>query len=454
MQIVNWPNIISSAGLQVQIMDGFNMRSHGELPDAPYIVWHHDASPQGASNTADYFVGAWDNASAQIWVDTTGKWFFIGAGQAYHAGEVTPGSPDNSNSVGIETDHTVGEAWPPAQLESLRRGTVALLNSMGKGADWLHFHKSIAPNRKVDPDGLELDSERTTLSGIIASGGVVTTTPTVPGGPTTGALVDPADTAFRQGVFNYLYRGQNIDGSSTLFRKELAPVNDQQLITTVQAIVAASMRSFMSGPDGSFIAFFPDYFGLYSEDKENYKLILEDIELIDFHIDVNDDEMVTDVFVAGETLGTNGTSPITAAQWLHSRGVVNIRQSSAMAMILGDAFADKQNFDPDAFYARFGMRPLKASFQAVHEHLMEYLQALTLFMRKWAAQYRTTVQFTFMPELYPGMRILIKSHNITVFVEEVVHSGSFETGFTTSATISAPAAVNGGGILGMVVGKV
>jgi len=451
MLIKTWPSIISAAGLQVEVMPGFESRSHGELPDVVSIVWHHDASPPGPSATADYFVGAWDTASAQIWVDTNGKWWFIGCGQAWHAGATAPGMPTNQNSVGIETDHTINEAWPDALLSSLQKGTAALFKAMAVTAGTnLFFHKQIAipAGRKVDPDGLEINQQRALVDGLI--GGIAAVTPTTIGA---GAPVSASPDVFKQGVLNYLYFGQGIDKLSQLYRGDLAPVNDQQLINTVQAIVTASLRSFMSGPDGSFIAFFPDYFGIYGGEN-NYKLTLEDIELVDFKIDVNDDELATDVFVTGQLPDPTGVTPIAEAQWINSNGVVNIRQGSAMALILGDEFADKSNFDPDAFYARFGLRPLKAQYQSVSSHLLEYLQALTLFQRKWAAQYRTQVSFTFMPELYPGMRILIKSHNVTVFVEEVVHTGSFETGFQTTATISSPAAVNGGGIKGMAVGKV
>jgi hypothetical protein len=59
-------------------------------------------------------------------------------------------------------------------------------------------------------------------------------------------------------------------------------------------------------------------------------------------------------------------------------------------------------------------------------------------MLKWAEQYKTTCQFTFMPELYPGMRINLKGHNLQVYVTEVTHTFDYENGFNTSAIIMAP----------------
>jgi len=457
IRINDWPDIVRAVGIEVDIDAKFATRSQGELPEKSAdgkgnvrIVWHHDAT-----QSHEWLTSSWDKnePSAQIWVDTNGKWWFIGSGMAYHAGAVEPGMPDNKNSVGIETDHTTGESWPQVQVDSLRKGTAALLNAQGRGSDFLFFHKQIAPKRKQDPDGLEIAAERKTVGDLIKNGIAGAVLPVVGGSQGTAGSASDLD-PFKMGVFNYLFIGKKFDASSYLFTKELAAVNDQQLMSTIQAIVSASLRSFMSGPDGSFVAFFPDYFGLYHEKGQpNYSLQLEDIELVDFKIDVNDDNLATDVFVAGSTSDTENVAPMLNS-WLNSNGVVNIRQNDAMALMLGDQFVAKDNFDPDAFYNRFGLRPLKAEFPQINDHIYEYVQALTLFMRTWAAQYSTQVQFTFMPELMPGMRILIKSHKVTVFVEEVVHTGSFDTGFSTTATISSPASVDGGGIAGMVVGQI
>jgi hypothetical protein len=200
------------------------------------------------------------------------------------------------------------------------------------------------------------------------------------------------------------------------------------------------MRSFMSGPDGTFVAFFPDYFGMSGTAPT---LTIEDIEMVNFSIDVSDDSLATDVFVAGGT--TDQYNPtVDASAWYLTAGVVNIRQKGAMALLLGLTSTEDPDLSPAALYARFGMRPLKAEYPTVSSGVMEYLQALALFQKQWSAQFATDVEFTFMPELYPGMRVLIKSHGVTVFVEEVTHSFGFDTGFSTSATISSPATLTGG----------
>ena len=245
--------------------------------------------------------------------------------------------------------------------------------------------------------------------------------------------------AFVNGVFQFLFDGQQIStmASNSLIGAK-APINDQQLLTTVQAVASASMRSFMSGPDGSFLAFFPDYFGVFGTSP---KLVLEDIELLDFRIDANDDNLTTDVFVAGHTSSSTDSPSIELADWFETQGIVNIRDKNKMKFLLGVDIQHDPEFNPLDIYERFGMRPLKAEYPQVGAHIMERGQALLLFMQKWAQQYSTQVQFTFMPELYPGMRVLIKSHQITVFVEEVTHTFGYDTGFSTIATVSSPATV-------------
>jgi hypothetical protein len=74
----------------------------------------------------------------------------------------------NDDSAGIETDHTTGEDWPPALLDSLRRGTAAIMRHYGWSADdALWGHKETAPGRKPDPDGLDMAHERRTVAALI-----------------------------------------------------------------------------------------------------------------------------------------------------------------------------------------------------------------------------------------------------------------------------------------------
>lgn len=158
---------LRTAGLVVVEHDGWRERSHGAFTELRGVVWHHDASHAGDSpGVPAYMARQWDagEASAHCWVDRTGRWHLIGAGVAWHAGKVLPGRLSNYTSLGVETDHTVGEEWPAQQLYGLRRGTAALL--LHTTDHLLDFHRLICdpPGRKVDPDGLDIDHERAAVA--------------------------------------------------------------------------------------------------------------------------------------------------------------------------------------------------------------------------------------------------------------------------------------------------
>lgn len=172
MALNNWPAVLRSAGISVKVHSEVGWLSNGTLRDVN-IMWHHDASPPGDSPGAlNWMKQNFANASAQIWVDRYGVWHFISYGVAWHAGRVNDSRFDNYRAVGIETDHTTGEKWAPAQLDSLRRGTAACLKSEGKSSQSLGFHKAMCVpiGRKQDPYGLDLASERNTVQSLITSG--------------------------------------------------------------------------------------------------------------------------------------------------------------------------------------------------------------------------------------------------------------------------------------------
>ena len=155
---------LRAVGIKVVEMPGYRTRGHGDFSTTQIsVVWHHDASPVGDSPySAQAQVNRWDGGdgvSGNCEVDRYGTWFLIGAGVAWHAGNVLPGMPGNYQSYGVETDHTTGEDWPEAQLRSMRLGTRVILRRTGGR---LHFHKSICSpvGRQPDPDGLDLNNER------------------------------------------------------------------------------------------------------------------------------------------------------------------------------------------------------------------------------------------------------------------------------------------------------
>jgi len=151
---------------------GWNGLGYSELRG---IMWHHDASPAGDSPGALNWCMYSDLAPcAAIWIDRSGKWFVYAAGLTNHAGvgssALAPNSTGNQFYLGIETDHNTGEKWTKEQVSSLRKGTAALMKHYGLDPKVaLEFHKTYAPGRKNDPDGLELKTERRRIARLMIS---------------------------------------------------------------------------------------------------------------------------------------------------------------------------------------------------------------------------------------------------------------------------------------------
>lgn len=179
-------DILRSAGVEVQEMKytrgpyegrswkhvGFNGQG---LTEFRGVMLHHDASPPGDSPGAlDWCMYMEIAPAAAIWVDRRGKWFVYAAGLSNHAGvgssALAPNSTGNQYYLGIETDHTTGERWPKAQLDSIRRGIAAIMKAYNLDPKVaLEFHKTYAPGRKDDPDGLDLRTERRRIARLIKS---------------------------------------------------------------------------------------------------------------------------------------------------------------------------------------------------------------------------------------------------------------------------------------------
>ena len=242
-------------------------------------------------------------------------------------------------------------------------------------------------------------------------------------------------------LFTYsFFAGQFTNSISQQFgsqpgSEEKAFINDEPLIQTVRSFAAAGLRSFQSAPNGDFIAYYPDYFGI---DGTEAIWNLEDIEMKNVQIDFNDDALTTHVYVSGSlypTAGSQGTPG-----WLQSKGVATVenewlfRRMSAAAPHVNGIFLKSGK----EIMERFGARPLVQSMSAIQQGPMEFLCALQLFMLKWAEQYSTQIETTFMPGVFPGHRLNLVGHNLQVYVSEVTHSGDYESGFTTSMTIMAP----------------
>lgn len=166
-------DVLRAAGITVVEHAGWKGRGTA-LVDVDSIVWHHDGSPPGATpSVPQYMAGQIDHGKpgAQCWVALDGTWHLVADGKVFHTGEVRVGKSGNSRALGIETDHTTGETWSGVHLlDSLRRGTAAILQHLDATEQAVEFHKTICspPGRKTDPDGLDLAVERRAVAALLA----------------------------------------------------------------------------------------------------------------------------------------------------------------------------------------------------------------------------------------------------------------------------------------------
>lgn len=243
------------------------------------------------------------------------------------------------------------------------------------------------------------------------------------------------DAAYR--LFNLLFKPET-SGLSLLLKDDFAPANDESLLTSISQVCSGSMRSFMSGPNGDFIAFFPDYFGI-NDTKAVWDI--EDVEIINLKLQINDDELVTHVFTIGDT---NMNGSIDIGDWIASSGAVSIKSKAIMDQVLAMQPSTGFLSDPDAFLQRYGIRPMQNQLSIIRSHYYEFFSSLYTFLQQWSKQFSTDVQICFMPELFPGMRMNLVNHDVCVYVESVVHTFDYQEGFQTYPTISCPSTPQGG----------
>ena len=265
--------------------------------------------------------------------------------------------------------------------------------------------------------------------------------------------------------------------ASQLLVGERALANDEPVWNTVKDIFNSSMRTVMAGPDGTFMAWYPDYWGVSGNTP---CLLLDDIELIDLKITQSDDTFVSHQFCAGVNTGgqyLTSSGQTSDMQWALTQGVVSIESntdalsSGALNAVGENAISNEPSellkklinipegeewrFTPRELYRRYGARPAKKQLQHVIEkpndsgtsggtdanpqYILPFLYALYEFMRNWANQYQMSLQITWMPNIWPGMRVKVKSLGLSGYVTNVQHSGGPNAGqYSTSVTLVCP----------------
>ena len=279
-----------------------------------------------------------------------------------------------------------------------------------------------------------------------SSGSNPTTTPGV-----ASQTLNPADaqqtstTGIKNAYWNLMQPPQFDVRASMMVGTPRAFLLDNPVMKDLTDILQSGLRSYMSAPNGDFVAWFPDYYGVYGTDPV---LDISPVEIIDFNIYHDDNQLTTHVGIVGDPNGVGYS--ISIMDYLSTNGIVSIEDGATMQLLFGtninsDPVINKDESNALTFLNRYGMRPFVSEQQMIKTHTLEYFYALYTFMEQWANQFVSTINLTFMPEVYPGMRISMDiaddtgtSYNYKFYVKKVTHQGSRSGGFTTQVELTAP----------------
>ena len=121
------------------------------------LVLHHGGGTKRGdlARLTDNTVPLNQRVSAHYYVDRAGAVYQLvqDTRVAWHAGESVLAGATNVNefSIGIETEHAIGQDWPGRQLDSLAWLCRQKIAQYGIPLDRVVSHRAIAPDRKVDP---------------------------------------------------------------------------------------------------------------------------------------------------------------------------------------------------------------------------------------------------------------------------------------------------------------
>lgn len=252
-------------------------------------------------------------------------------------------------------------------------------------------------------------------------------------------------------------------------------MNDVPVGGSIGTIMTSSMRTHCSAPNGDFIGWFPDYFGQYGSAG---KMKIQDIELAGdgFSISWSDRGLITHQFTMGAITPTvmtiGGSEGVDLFRKYMTMGIASVEFPEIMEALFNiDITPDSKDkkkgqkrskahdakqkelyelFRAEEVLNRFGARKDFKILEMIMGDAAEFWSAVWWFQRSWATQFTARVQLTFMPELFPGMLIVLPSFKFQAYVLSVTHNFSFQDGgegFTTEATIIAPSTTEKGGSL-------
>lgn len=165
-------DVLRKADLDVREVSGWKTR--GRPPEVGSFdpraqIFHHDASARGRSSGVLEMIRdgrpGIPGPLSQLW-ESFGTIYVVASGRCNHAGVGAgwgriPRDNGNAYAIGWETDHTTGEPWADGEVEILARGMAAVSIALAiDPLESLAMHREYAPDRKIDPSGINADRYR------------------------------------------------------------------------------------------------------------------------------------------------------------------------------------------------------------------------------------------------------------------------------------------------------
>ncbi len=165
MMLTDLADVLRAGGLNVVEQPGWQSRSNdgNAFAGVQGILCHWTGTALSAQgnypslNIVTFGRSDLPGMLSQLGLGRDGTWYVIGAGVAWHAGQVDRIASDNYHAIGVEAEyHPDQGAWPEAQQRSYERGCAVLAAHYGVPLDQIrgHYEAATPYGRKPDPNTL------------------------------------------------------------------------------------------------------------------------------------------------------------------------------------------------------------------------------------------------------------------------------------------------------------
>ncbi len=159
---------------KVETVSGWETRGSASFAPA-IVVCHWTAGPRASTKRPSLNVvlngrPGLSGPLAQVYLDRDGIPVLLAAGRANHAGPGNwRGVTGNSGALGIEAEAADGDDWTPAQRKAYPRLVAAMLQGLGRGAEFACGHSEFAlpKGRKIDVNGWPMDAMRAEVAALL-----------------------------------------------------------------------------------------------------------------------------------------------------------------------------------------------------------------------------------------------------------------------------------------------